>query len=89
LVASGKAERALHSLLRHFYLNTLWAEDTTLVIAVASGSRATYNGIAVVGKAAGKQVNATLASDGNGYVDVASGSNRWISISNIRTLHQL
>ena len=79
----------INLLLRHFYLNTLWAEDATLIIAIASGSRTADNGIAVVGKAAGKQVNATLASDGNGYVDVASGSNRWISISNIRTLHQL
>ena len=65
----------LHSLLRHFYLNTLWAEDATLIIAIASGSRTADNGIAVVGKAAGKQVNVTLASDGNGYVDVANGSN--------------
>lgn len=46
-----------------------------LIIAVASGSWTTDNRIAVVGKAAGKQVNATLASDGNGYVDVANGSN--------------
>jgi hypothetical protein len=42
-----------------------------LIIAVASGSWTTDNRIAVVGKAAGKQVNATLASDGNGDVDVA------------------
>lgn len=65
----------INLLLCHLNLNSLWTKDTTLVIAVASGSRATYNGIAVVGKAAGKQVNATLASDGNGYVDVANGSN--------------
>ena len=45
------------------FVNTLWAEDATLVVAVASGSWAADNGIAVVDKAAGKQVNAMLASD--------------------------
>ena len=65
----------LHSLLRNLNQDPFWSDYATLVIAIASGARTTYNGIAVVGKAAGKQVNATLASDGNGDVDVANGSN--------------
>ena len=45
-------------LLRQFNLNPFGAKDAAFVITVASGSWTTGNGIAVGGKAAGKQVNA-------------------------------
>ena len=54
----------LLSLLRHLNLNPFGTEDAAFVITVASGTWTTGNGIAVGGKAAGKQVNAFPAADG-------------------------
>jgi hypothetical protein len=58
-------------LLRQFNLNPFGAKDAAFVITVASGTWTTGNGIAVGGKAAGKQVNAFPAADGKREVNVA------------------
>lgn len=75
-------------LYSYLNLNSLWTENTTLVITVASSAWATYYLIARITKFNDLGIHSLLASYSKRYVDEADIRFRRICIDSIRPLHQ-